>query len=71
VAAHTTFDDAIEEADRLVLADVQTSGGMLIAVVRDKEAALLRDLEARGTLAAVTIGEVIAGNPGALQIVAG
>jgi selenide,water dikinase len=71
VAEHARFDDAVSEPDRLLLADAQTSGGLLIAVAADAEAALVRDLRARGTLAAATIGEVVAGAAGAIEVVAG
>ncbi len=48
----------IEEAMRAVLCDAQTSGGLLIAVAPEKEAELLRDLEARGA-AHASIGTIL------------
>jgi len=69
VAKATRFDAGISEIDRLVLADAQTSGGLLLAVPPENEAALLADLEAKGTLARATIGEVCAGEPGAIEVV--
>ena len=71
VAEHVRFDDTVEPPDRLILADAQTSGGLLTAVSAEAEAGLLADLEKRGTLAAVTIGEVVAGEPGSVEVVAG
>jgi selenide,water dikinase len=67
----TRFDPAVGEAERLVLADAQTSGGLLLAVPPEKEAALVADLAARGTLALAAIGEMTAGESGHLEVVAG
>jgi len=63
------FGDAIPEIDRLILADAQTSGGLLLAVSPDREARLLAELEARGTLARAVIGEVLEGPPGTIDVV--
>jgi selenium donor protein len=57
--AHVLWGEQ-SQAERLVLADAQTSGGLLIAVAPEREAGLLRDLEAAGTLARVRIGRVLA-----------
>jgi selenide,water dikinase len=46
------------EPDQLLLADAQTSGGLLLAVAPSKTAALVEALERRGTLAAAAIGHV-------------
>jgi len=48
------------EVDRLLLADAQTSGGLLIAVAPERTAALLERLRAAGTLAAAVVGEATA-----------
>jgi selenide, water dikinase len=50
----------LEEAEQLVLADAQTSGGLLIAVPAERAETLRTALQARGTLAAAEIGEVTA-----------
>ncbi len=52
----------VDEVDRLVLADAQTSGGLLIAVPPDKAAALRAALLARGTPAHAEIGELVEGD---------
>jgi len=49
---------SLSEVDRLILADAQTSGGLMIAVAPDRADALVARLEAAGTLAAAAIGEV-------------
>jgi selenide,water dikinase len=68
VTAASDFDDAVTPETRLVLADAQTSGGLLLAVPRGNEAALLAELEARGTPARAVIGEMVEGEAGQLQI---
>jgi selenide,water dikinase len=58
----------LDEARQLMLADAQTSGGLLIAVAPDRVASLLADLRRRGTAAAVEIGEIVAGD-GSIEVV--
>jgi selenide,water dikinase len=54
----TAFDQSLEPWQRLLCADAQTSGGLVLAVHPDRLAAVLRDLEARHTPAAAVIGRV-------------
>ena len=67
----TRFDPGIREVDRLVLADAQTSGGLLLAVPPENEAALLAELASRGTPASAAVGEIIPGEAGHIEVVAG
>jgi selenide, water dikinase len=68
VAPHVAFPDALPLADRLVLADAQTNGGLLASVPAVRAAALLRELRDAG-VEAVRVGEVLpAGAPG-LEVV--
>ena len=46
--------------ERLLLADAQTSGGLLIAIPPEDEHAFRQALTAAGTLAAATVGRVVA-----------
>ncbi len=55
----TVVADGIDELTIRILADAQTSGGMLIAVARDRLDALLAALEVEHTLAAAFIGHII------------
>ncbi|MBK8939888.1 MAG: selenide, water dikinase SelD [Polyangiaceae bacterium] len=48
VGAAASFHDAVPQAVRLLLADAQTSGGLLLAVPRSSAEALCRRLEADG-----------------------
>ena len=59
VSPRTDFPDGMEEADRLVLADAQTNGGMLAAVAPRIAERLLRKLADAG-VPAERIGEVVA-----------
>jgi selenide,water dikinase len=52
----------LDEVQQLMLADAQTSGGLLIAVPRERAAGLIEDLRRRGTPAAVEIGEIVPGD---------
>jgi selenide,water dikinase len=70
VAPSTTFDAGIAESEKWLLCDAQTSGGLLIAVPAERAAELVADLTRRGTAAASVIGELVAGVPGALEVVA-
>jgi selenide,water dikinase len=51
---------ALNEVDRLLLADAQTSGGLLIAIAPERRDELVERLQAAGTLAAAAIGEITA-----------
>jgi selenide,water dikinase len=68
VAATTVFDDGLDETERLILADAQTSGGLLLCVPGPAVAALVAALESGGSLAAAVIGTVVAGAPGAIRV---
>ena len=54
--------------DRILCADAQTSGGLLLAVPPENEAALLEALRAEATPAVAVIGRVVAGEPGAIAV---
>jgi selenide, water dikinase len=58
-------------ADRYLCVDAQTSGGLLLAVPAENEAALLAALKEERTPAAAVIGRVIAGKPGHLRVTRG
>jgi selenide,water dikinase len=73
-ARRFTAFSGVEASDRLVLADAQTSGGLLIAVERPLEAALHQALVEEG-VEGVTIGEIVArrfedGPTGRIEVVA-
>ena len=60
------FADEIPEADRILLADAQTSGGLLVAVAADRAARLCEALGREATPAAAVIGRITAGAAGTI-----
>ncbi len=60
-AAAVDWGEGITDTDKLLLADAQTSGGLLIAVPRASHSTLLSALKSEGTLLQATIGEVVPG----------
>jgi selenide,water dikinase len=68
VSAVTAFDTAIEPLELLILADAQTSGGLLLCVREAALEGLLGGLTRRGTPIAAVIGTVMAGPAGTLRV---
>jgi selenide,water dikinase len=68
VRAHVQWA-GIDETDRLVLCDAQTSGGLLIAVPPEGEAALIDALNRNGAHAAASLGELREGEAGQIDVV--
>jgi selenide, water dikinase len=66
-ARFTEFGSTAEE-DRMLLADAQTSGGLLAAVAPAEVDDVLDELTAAGTPAAALIGEVTAGGVGRISV---
>ncbi len=60
--------DDLAEADRILCVDAQTSGGLLLAVPRENEAALIEGLKQEGTPAVAVIGRIVAGEPGRIAV---
>jgi selenide, water dikinase len=59
---------ALPEDEQLLLADAQTSGGLVIAVAPERAATLVATLERRQELAAAVIGWTVAGKAGHIAI---
>ncbi len=69
-APATRFKADLDEAHRLLLADAQTSGGLLMAVAENRLAELLAALDARGVEVRAVIGTVTAAErPGGIEVV--
>ena len=68
VEPHTRFSDRVSELQRLILADAQTSGGLLIAVPPTREAELVEELKRAGALTHAVVGEMVEGEAGALRV---
>ena len=71
VAPTTRFDSALDENQPLLLADAQTSGGLLLAIAAERVDDLLAELEQRGASVQVVVGEVIEGEAGQVDVVSG
>ncbi|MGH2728191.1 MAG: AIR synthase-related protein, partial [Actinomycetota bacterium] len=67
VAPWVRFDEALGEVDRVLLADAQTSGGLLIACPPERLDRLRAGLTERGEPEAV-IGSVVDGKAGAVAV---
>ena len=59
VDADVSWGADIDENTRILLADAQTSGGLLISVSSEKRDALLSELEAAGVETRAVVGEVL------------
>jgi selenide,water dikinase len=68
VTPTTAFDPAIDRVGKLILADAQTSGGLLLCVRPEARDALLTGLRQRGTLAAAVVGTVVPGEGGRITV---
>jgi len=62
------FDPGVDAVTRVLLADAQTSGGLLIAVPADRRDALLAALLHEHTPAAAVIGRVVPGRAGRISV---
>jgi len=65
-----TWETGVSETDRIICADAQTSGGLLLAVAEADMAELQRQLRAEGTLECAIVGRCVPGTPGAIRVVA-
>jgi selenide,water dikinase len=63
-----SFSDAIDETARILLADAQTSGGLLMCVAPERVDDLLAGLAGRSPVATV-VGRVEEGPPGKIVVV--
>lgn len=67
-AGLVAFDDAVSDLQRTVLADAVTSGGLLVAVDKDRTEALTAELKRAGTPAWSVIGETVSDHPGVIRV---
>ena len=68
VGDHVTFAPTLSRVDRLILADAQTSGGLLISLATGRVDVLLDELRERGVKGAAVIGRVAAKGDGRIEI---
>ena len=69
-AAETSVEWApeLQEHEKLLLCDAQTSGGLLIAVSENSKEALLAELERRGVSSAAVVGRITDGTSGTVRV---
>ena len=65
----TRFAAGVDQAERLLLADAQTSGGLLFAVPPELVARAVAELEERATPACAVVGELREGPAGEIEVV--
>ena len=68
VADHVTFAPGVSRVAQLILADAQTSGGLLISLPEDQADALLASLQERGVIGAACIGRVTVMGSGHIMV---
>ncbi len=68
VSPHVDFAPGLSNVDRLLLADAQTSGGLLIALPESRLSALLAALHGRGVTPARRIGRFTTPGPGRIRV---
>jgi cysteine desulfurase len=68
VEPHVTFDPKVSQVMRLILADAQTSGGLLISLPAWLADALLAALQAQGVTEAAVIGEIVSAGAGHITV---
>ena len=68
-AEQVEWDPDLTAADRYLCVDAQTSGGLLLAVPPENEAALIAALHEEQTPAAAVVGRIVAGPAGRVRVV--
>lgn len=68
VEEFVAFDAAMDPVQRLMLADAQTSGGLLLAVPETRAATLVRALQDRGVPVVAEIGEIDDDKSGRIKV---
>jgi selenide, water dikinase len=69
VEPFVTFDATIDPVRRLLLADAQTSGGLLLAVAYERAAQLIDALHVQGVPVVAEIGEMVDDSSGQITVV--
>ena len=60
----------LQEHEKLLMCDAQTSGGLLIALPEDRKDALLAELQSRGVASAAVVGRITDDAPKTVRVVA-
>ncbi len=68
VADHVTFASGVSRVGQVILADAQTSGGLLVSLPEDRVDALLVELRKRGVTSGTRIGRVTGQGAGHITV---
>lgn len=68
LADWVSYDEGVTKEDELVLADAQTSGGLLVAVPEDRAGLMLDSLIRAGVKDAAVVGRFESGEPGRIRV---
>jgi selenide,water dikinase len=67
-ATQVEWAAGVSDIDRVLAADAQTSGGLLLAVAPERLDTLLASLASEQTLASAVIGRLVAGSAGTIRV---
>ena len=68
IRKNVTIEDGLSDLNLIILADAQTSGGLLISVSEERSEDLVNKLVNNQTLYSSVIGKVTEGNPGTIKV---
>ena len=68
IRKNVTIEDGLSDLNLIILADAQTSGGLLISVSEERSEKLVNKLVNNQTLYSSVIGKVTEGNPGTITV---
>ena len=68
IRENVTIEDGLSDLNLIILADAQTSGGLLISVSKERSEDLVNKLVDNQTLYSSVVGEVTVGNPGTITV---
>ncbi|MBF05866.1 MAG: hypothetical protein CL741_01165 [Chloroflexi bacterium] len=68
IRKNVTIEDGLSDLNLIILADAQTSGGLLISVSEERSEELVNKLVNNQTLYSSVIGKVTKGNPGTITV---
>jgi selenide,water dikinase len=71
LADWVTFEEGLAKEEQLMLADAQTSGGLLIATPPDRAESMVEKLKSAGVLESAVVGRMEAGAPGRITVTRG
>jgi selenide,water dikinase len=68
VSEHVEWPSGFSKITKVLLADAQTSGGLLIAVSADRSERLVDELRRRNVTGACAVGRFTGGGPGRIRV---